>query len=81
MAIERNNRNVLIALAATLVGGAVLYRNRFAVQRRMEAIGIQTPLLGQNVQERSRSFFSRLFGRAENVGRRVIEETERRRAA
>lgn len=81
MAIERTNRNVLIGLAATVVGGIFLYRNRFAVQRRMESIGISTPLLGQEVGERSRSFFSRMFGRVEHVGKRVMEESERRRAA
>jgi hypothetical protein len=52
-----NNRNAFLALTA--LGGIFAWRNRFSIQRRLEAFGIRTPLLSGSIGESARSIASK----------------------
>ena len=59
----QNRRNAVFALI--VLGGFVTWRNRFAIQRRLESIGVKTPILPGRLNEAARSLVSRVRGRME----------------
>lgn len=61
----RNTRLGVLTLA--LIGGVVIWRNRFQIQRALESLGIRTPLLKGDVGEAARSVAAKVSGRVENV--------------
>jgi hypothetical protein len=66
-----NNRNALLALA--VIGGYFLWRNRFAIQTKLESIGVKTPLLSGSVEETAKSVASKVSGQMEK-GARIAED-------
>lgn len=53
----------LLNLIGLGVGGYILWRNRFTIQRRLESIGIRTPLLSGSISETARSVAAKAGGR------------------
>ncbi|MEO5971595.1 MAG: hypothetical protein ABIQ95_16845 [Bdellovibrionia bacterium] len=60
----RNNRGAFAAL--TVLGGYVVWRNRFAIQRRLESFGVKTPVMDLDMGEAARSIASKVSGRMEH---------------
>ena len=52
--------------ALTVLGGVFAWRNRFAIQRRFEAMGIKTPLLKGTIEDAARSIASQARGKMEH---------------
>ena len=73
-----SNRGAFGALA--VLGGYFVFRNRFAIQRRLESMGIKTPLLRGSVEEAARSVASRAVGKMEN-GATIAENLINRRSS
>lgn len=59
----RSTRGAFWALA--MLGGFLIWRNRFAIQRQLESMGVRTPLLGgdMNFGENIKSAVSKVSGR------------------
>ena len=53
------------ALVLALVGGYLVWRNRFAIQKQLESVGIKTPILKGSVGEVVHSITSKIGGKAE----------------
>ena len=49
-----------------LVGGYFVWRNRFAIQRQLESMGIKTPLLKGGLGEEAQSAASKIGGKFEH---------------
>ena len=58
------NRQGILALA--LIGGYSVWRNRFAIQRQLESLGIKTPLLKGSLGEAAKSVASKASGKLEH---------------
>ena len=65
--------------ALVIVGGYVLWRNRFELQRRLESFGIRTPLLRTGGEELVRSAAAKVRGKMA-YGARVAERNLNRYA-
>ncbi len=50
-------------LALTVLSGVFAWRNRFAIQRKLESLGIRTPLLRGSIEESARSIASKVGGK------------------
>ena len=61
----RSTRSVFAVLA--ILGGYLIYRNRFAIQRQLEALGINTPLMDRNLGEGVRSAVSKVAGKIDRM--------------
>lgn len=57
----RTSRGAFWALA--LVGGWFMWRNRFAIQRQLEAMGVRTPILDGTVGDSARSIAAKVSGK------------------
>ncbi len=73
----RNSRNAFLALA--VLGGIFAWRNRFAIQRRLESWGIRTPLLEGSIEEAARSVASKASGKMKH-GATIAEDIMSRKA-
>ena len=62
--MSNTNRNAFTAL--TMLGGYFVFRNRFAIQRRLQSMGFKTPLLSGSVEEAAKSVASRAIGKMEH---------------
>jgi hypothetical protein len=72
-------RNTRIALFAfTVLGGYVLWRNRFAIQRQLETFGVKTPTLDGTLEETAKSIASQAAGKMEH-GATIAENFVSRR--
>lgn len=62
----RSTRGAFWALA--MLGGFLIWRNRFAIQRQLESMGVRTPNIGgdMNIGEKFKSGLSKLSGRFEH---------------
>lgn len=67
----RSTRGAFLALA--VLGGYFIWRNRFAIQRQLESMGIRTPLLGGSVGETAQSVASKVSGKMER-GATIAEQ-------
>lgn len=67
----RNSRITLFAL--TVLGGIFVWQNRFAIQRRLEAMGFRTPLLGGSVEDAAQTVAEKARGRMER-GATIAED-------
>ena len=71
----RSSRSALLALIG--LGGYLVWRNRFAIQRQLESLGIKTPILGSqnfNLGEAAKSAVSKVAGKFEH-GANVAESS------
>ncbi len=68
----RSSRGVFSILA--VVGSILIYRNRFAIQRQLEALGIRTPLMKRNLAEAVRSGVSKVAGRIDRANEHEAAE-------
>jgi hypothetical protein len=66
--------------ALSVVGGILVWRNRFAIQRRLEAIGINTPLLEGSVSETAKSIASKARGKMKHGATLAEREVNQRSA-
>lgn len=62
----RSTRGAFWALA--MLGGFLIWRNRFAIQRQLESMGVKTPNLGgeMNLGENIKSGVAKISGRFEH---------------
>lgn len=62
----RSTRGAFWALS--VLGGFLIWRNRFAIQRQLESMGVRTPNIGgeMNFGETVKSGVSKLTGRFEH---------------
>lgn len=68
-------RSTRVAFAAlAVVGGYFIWRNRFAIQRQLEAFGIKTPLLTGSIGEAAQSVAAKVSGKMER-GATLAEHT------
>ena len=74
--MRNNNRNAFTALS--ILGGYFVFRNRFAIQRRLQSMGFKTPLLSGSVEEAAKSIASRAIGKMEH-GATIAENLMTRR--
>lgn len=78
--MNNRNRNAFSALA--ILGGYFVFRNRFAIQRRLQSMGVKTPLLSGSVQEAAKSIASRAIGTMEHgatIAENVINRSRSQR--
>ena len=60
-----STRNAILAL--TVVGGYFAWRNRFAIQRQLESLGIKTPVIRDNLVDAAKSIGAKVAGKTEHV--------------
>ena len=60
----RNNRGAFVAL--TVLGGYVAWKNRFAIQRRLDSLGVKTPRMNNSMDETARSIAAKAAGKMEH---------------
>ena len=72
----RNNRNALLAL--TVLGGYLVWQNRFAIQRQLESIGLRTPLFQGSIEEAAKSVASKVSGKMQK-GATIAEDIVNRK--
>ncbi len=72
----RNTRSALLALS--VLGGIFVWRNRFEIQRRLEAFGFQTPFLPGSLKEAAQSVASKVSGKMER-GATIAEDIVNRK--
>jgi hypothetical protein len=80
MKMRRNYYSTGI-MTLSAIGLYVLWRNRFQVQRFLEARGIRIPLEGGNMTDTVRSGMAKVAGQAEHLARgasSTVNNTERR---
>ncbi|MBI3541801.1 MAG: hypothetical protein HY075_00805 [Deltaproteobacteria bacterium] len=65
---------LVAALAGVVVGGVFLWRNRFAIQRQLESLGIRTPLLNSSIGDTVGSIASKAAGKFEH-GSKVADQS------
>lgn len=73
----RSTRGALLTLV--VLGGTLIWRNRFAIQRQLEALGVRTPLLRRNLREVAHSVAAKAAGRMEH-GATIAEHVDRKAA-
>ena len=66
-----------IIYIASVVGGYLLWTNRFSIQRQLESAGIKTPTLKGGMGESVHSMASKAVGKVEH-GMNVGEDRTRR---
>lgn len=72
-----NNRTAFFAL--TVLGVILAWRNRFEIQRRLESLGVRTPLLEGSIKDVARSVASKVGGKTEH-GATLAENLMNRKA-
>lgn len=63
----RSTRGAFFAL--TMLGGYLIWRNRFAIQRQLESMGVRTPNLGGELElgEKFKSATAKVTGRLQGM--------------
>ncbi len=74
----RDARSAFFVLTA--LSGVLAWRNRFAIQRRLESFGIHTPFLRGTIEETARSVASKVRGKMER-GATIAEDIVHRKSA
>lgn len=72
----RSTRGAFFAL--TLLGGYLIWRNRFTIQRQLESMGVHTPNLGgeMDLGEKFKSAAAKISGRAQGAVENLDESTD-----
>ena len=73
----QNRTNAFVALA--ILGGFLGWRNRFAIQRRLDSMGLKSPLFKGSLEEAAQSVAAKAAGKMER-GATMAENVIRRTA-
>jgi len=68
----RSTRGAFYALA--VLGGYFAWRNRFAIQRQLESMGLRTPILAGGIGESARSIAAKVAGKFDR-GTTIAEQS------